>query len=122
MIGANARAAIYRMDPYADDEVGGAMITGSAIYTEVPCRAEQVPAPLLALAQGIETVQLFQYSLAPYNIDVRERDEIEITYPPNHPLLNQRMKIVSRGTSSISTPRGHLEVTAQRVVQSRRVQ
>ena len=53
--GLNTQIRIWRMDDIADDDVGGARVSGTVAYDYVKARIEANPAEQLLLQQGLET-------------------------------------------------------------------
>jgi len=98
--GLNARARIWRMTNLADDSVGGAQISGSVIHTNVYTRLEANPEEQLLLQQGLETIRTYNALIQPGTLDIRERDEYEITAPFDHQYYGVRLRIVGVQYSS----------------------
>lgn len=120
--GLNMRFTIWRMATVAgDDVVGGAIPTGTAVYTEVRGRMEGRPTSQVFLEQGLETDHLSRILVRPASMDIRERDEIEVTFPPGHFNIDERFRIVGvkRGALHPRDGRGALNLDVSQIVRSR---
>lgn len=93
-LGLNCRFSIWREVGEPDDSVGGAMVTGTRLYTDVRGRLESVRPTQLLLEQGLEYERLWDIMVRPYSLDVRERDELELTAPPSHRFYGERFRII----------------------------
>jgi len=93
-----------------DDSVGGAMITGSSVYTNVQGFFQEMPANQLLLQQGLETIEIFKIRIIPGTLVIYRRDEVQITQPQDHPRYGERFRVVNSQYSSHSPrdPRNYL--------------
>lgn len=94
MAGYNARCSIFRMNNDTDDSVGGAMITGSLVYEQIQTRLQGNKPVQALLQQGLETERTFTALVIPGTLDIRERDEYEITEPYDHIYHGVRFRVV----------------------------
>lgn len=92
--GLNQRVTIWRMVNYADDEVGGAQVTGTVVYSGVMARLDSKPPDQQLLQQGYETIKTFTAIIVPGTLDIRERDELEVTHPVDDIEYGWRYRIV----------------------------
>lgn len=100
--GLNTQIRIWRINYVSgDDEVGGAIITGTVAHEHVIGRVEANPEDQLLLQQGLETVRTFNALIVPGTLDVHERDELEIIAPDHHPYYAVRFRIVGVQFSSM---------------------
>jgi hypothetical protein len=123
--GQNLRCTIWRMaTTSSDDAIGGAMITGSSVYTGKNIRLEEQPVQQLLLQQGLETVKTFEATLTPGDLVVYERDEIEITFPIEDIRYGNRYRIINVRPSSFNTrdPRSYIGLTLVRSVRAHKQQ
>jgi len=122
--GLNTRVRIWRLDDIDDDVVGGAVISGTVAHYNVRARIEANPEDQLLLQQGLETVRTFNALIVPGTLDVRERDELEITRPTYHPYYASRFRIVGVQYSSMdgSNPNNYMRLSMVRSVRSHAVQ
>jgi len=92
--GLNIRTNIWRMSNNPDDVVGGAQITGSLQYQDVMSRIQANPEEQVILQQGLETERTYTMTCVPGTMDVRERDEVEVSKPTDHVYYGLRFRIV----------------------------
>ena len=119
--GANTRVQIWRITTIAgDDEVGGAVVTGTVLHPYVKARIEANEPEQLLLQQGLETPRTFNALIVPGTLDVRERDELEITAPSYHPYYGVRFRIVGVQFSSMDkyNPNAYMRLSMIRSVES----
>ena len=98
--GENTRSTIWRMVNLTDDAVGGASISGTVVHTGVLTRLDSKPTEQVLLQQGYETERTFTAVVVPGWLDIRERDELEITHPIDDVYYGKRFRIVSVQHSS----------------------
>jgi len=98
--GERQRSTIWRMVNQPDDAVGGAIISGTSVYTGVMTRLDSQPIEQLLLQQGYETERTFTAIIVPGWLDIRERDELEITHPIDDVYYGSRFRIVGVQHSS----------------------
>jgi hypothetical protein len=114
--GSDLRCNIIRMNYAADDEVGGAVTTGTIAHEYVHFSLQELPREQLLLQQGLEVQNQFQSIVFPGTLTVQERDEIEIVFPPNHHYYGDRFRVVGIQYSSLvpSDPRSYLMLSLVR--------
>lgn len=114
--GLNLKATIWRMLYMPDDNVGGAVLSGTNIYIDVPIRIENMMQDQLLLQQGLETIKTSKGVLHSAKLDIRERDELEITWPPNHPHYGDRYRVIGIQDTNFhsSDHRGYLVIDLER--------
>ena len=78
MVGFNLRIDVWRIDQDPDDYVGGAMLTGTLLYSGVQARLEDEAAPLILQAQGLETTHIYNCMVRPTTLDIHENDEVKV--------------------------------------------
>ena len=122
--GMTCRGRIWKIDYGDDDIVGGAMITGSVVYSNVPARIESNPEEQVLLQQGLQTLRTFNALIVPGSLDVKERDELEVIAPSNHIYYAARFRIMGIQYSSMDTsnPNNYARLSMVRSVESRAVQ
>jgi len=114
--GNNTLVDIIRLTYPADDEVGGAVPSGTVLYADVQARIQATtPIPAYAI-QGLETSKIMTAELYPGTLDVEEYDELQVKSPPNSPyyLLKFRIDTVQRSNMHPGDPRGYLLLTLVR--------
>lgn len=119
--GPTIKFTVWRMNQNDDDYVGGAMLTGTSVYLNLEGRMQASPDDQILLQQGLETVRTFNMNVTGH-WTIYERDEIEVTFPPNNPYINKRFRIVSVRYSDFSDPRRYMMLALQRSVKSHREQ
>ena len=119
MIGLNAQVNIYSQYSYTDDRIGGAQITGTLVYSNVLARLEPTPSSLMQTPTGFETARLINIILWPTDLDIRENYTAVVVYPPGHPLFSGTLQIIEVSHDSVPGSRGHIEVLARKIVESR---
>jgi hypothetical protein len=114
--GLDIRGRIWRINYGPDDDVGGAMVTGTVAYDFVQARLTPAKTSSLLLEQGIEAESLWNLQLRPTTMAIRERDEFEVTYPANHWNCGQRFRIISVQYPSMhpNDGRGFISTVAHR--------
>jgi|WetSurMetagenome_2_1015567.scaffolds.fasta_scaffold00049_86 hypothetical protein len=114
--GLNIHVRFWRMTTPVDDEIGGALPTGTIIYDDISARIEPVRPDYILIQQGIETTNLYTCVCRPPNLAIKEYDEVEVVFPLNHNLINKRMLVRNIQDTSIhpSDSRGYLILTLQR--------
>lgn len=120
--GLNIRINIWTMNPGPDDAVGGATITGTVTHSNVPARLTLRRPSQLMLEQGLETTKVADLLLQGHNINVNERDEIQVIWPLDHPFLNDRFRVEGVQPSSRRERFGPKQYTVTRIEESRRQQ
>ena len=121
MAGLNTTGRLWRFHYPADDNVGGALPSGTILKENVYGRIEQLKATQVLLEQGLELPEMFQaflyYTGDP--LDIQNNDQLEIYYPPISPFCNKRFRIVGYRHSSHTDLRRFVEVTMRRHEESR---
>ena len=119
--GMTSRVNIWRIDYDSDDIVGVAMTTGSVAHSNVHARIEANEQEQLFMQQpGLETIRTFNAIIVPGSLDVRERDELEVTAPAHHPYYGVRFRIVGVQYSSMDryNPNNYMRLSMTREVRS----
>lgn len=120
--GPTIRVTVWRMSASTDDYVGGAVLTGTSVYENLELRMQGNPEDQILVQQGLETLRTFTATTMRGGLDIRERDEVEITFPPIHPDYGNRFRITSVRVSDFSDPRRYMLLNLQRSVRSHRQQ
>lgn len=117
------KVTIWRITEGSDDYAGGAVVTGTNVYNNIQFRMQSNPDDMLLLQQGFETRKTFWAMIIPGTLVVKERDEIEITFPPNDVYLGKRFRIVSANYSDVTdNHRKYIMLTLTRDVRAHREQ
>lgn len=117
--GLNLQVNVWRMTVNADDDVGGALITGTVVYYNLPAALTPRRPSQLLLEQGLETEAIYDFTSKGQGITLYERDEVEVIRPLDHPLYGLRFRIVGVQPSRRRPKFGHLHCTLSRMRESR---
>jgi len=114
--GTNLRFDVWRVNYGNDDEVGGAVITGTCVYPDVMGRAQVEEPSQLLLQQGLETPLIITLTVVPGTLDIRERDMIYFSEPHDYIYYHQYFRVVGSRPSSFMPrdPRNYMILTVTR--------
>jgi len=107
---------IIRFSYPVDDSVGGALPTGTVLYTPVFARIFTEKPTLALLEQGLETPELFSAIMEPGDITLNHNDQYEVTAPNISPYKNLKFVIISIQTPSMLDDRRYVRVVMRRFV------
>lgn len=116
--GMRLRVTVHSITQGADDDVGGAVHTGTVGIRSIPATVEYLKPSLLLIEQGIETKRMARVMVQPGSLTIFERDELEIVGPPGHEDIGKffRVEAVGRTGFSPNDSRGrHLLLTCERI-------
>ena len=100
--GFNLRFTVWRMGTVlGDDVIGGAIATGTPLYLNVYGRLEGLQPTQVFLEQGLEVDRIYACLLRPGTLDIREHDQLEVVWPPEHPSYEDRFRVVGIRDSSL---------------------
>ena len=118
--GLNNRFRIWRLTEESDDYVGGASLSGTVVYSNIMGRMQAQVVDQVFLAQGMETDRQFNAIVIPGTLDVRERDEVELTHPKDHWEFGKRFRVlaVSHSDHNPRDPRNYLRLQLTRSVRA----
>ena len=122
--GLNLKVKVWRMNEDDDDVVGGAMITGSAVYFNVNAALTPRRPSQIMLEQGLETDAIYDMTTSARSdtrgyVTLFERDEVEVVHPQGHPLYGLRFRIIGVQPSKRRPRYGHQHATLSRIRESR---
>jgi len=114
--GMNMLFSIVRMNEDSDDYVGGVSITGTVVYQNVMGRMQGFSPDQIFEAQGIETTKTFSFLFVPVTMDIRERDEAEVSAPFDHHYYGDRFRLTGIRYSDHNPrdPRAYLTAVGSR--------
>jgi hypothetical protein len=114
--GMNIRFDIFRVNYGSDDEVGGAVITGTCQHHDIPGRLQGEMPNQLLLQQGLETPRTFTATIFPGTLDIRERDEVWVSEPHDHVYYHQYFRVIGVTYSNFTSrdPRSYLLLSLTR--------
>lgn len=118
--GLNTLFSLWRMEAQDDDYVGGASISGTVVYQNIPGRMQGFMPQQVYNAQGLETERTFTIVIAPGTRDIRERDELELTAPYDHFYFGDRFRVIGVLPSDFDTrdPRNYMMLTTSRSIKA----
>jgi hypothetical protein len=117
--GLNLKVTVHRLSQSTDDASGGAMFTGTVQYQDIAARlAARMPSQQ-ALEQGLEVDRLIDMSIVGRGLTVNERDEVEVTWPIDHPYFGERFRVVGLQVDGRRPAHGHREFTLSRIERGR---
>ncbi len=101
MEGLNVRFDIYRLS-HIDDDVGGAVETGTVVASNIPGRIALLAPSQQSLEMGIETPLIADIFLRPRpgTLTINENDQVLLVAPVDHVNYNQRWRIQGEAMSS----------------------
>ena len=105
---------IIRFSYNADDDQGGALPSGTVLYSPVFARIFTEKPTLALLEQGLLTDELFSAILEPGNLDLRHNDQFQVDAPALSPWINKKFVIVSIQTPSMLDGRRYMRVVMRR--------
>lgn len=122
--GLNLLSTVWRYTFPADDDQGGAVPSGTVIYTRVPTRIAPQKPTMALLEQGLELPTMFTAVLHPGTLQVEFNDEIEVTDPHISNYYNLHFRIVGVQSTSMyaDDPRGFVLLTVKRVERAHGIQ
>jgi hypothetical protein len=123
MEGLNVRFNVIRM-AFQDDDVGGAVETGTVVATNQRGRLDLLLPTQLSLEQGLETPLMADVILRPMprTLIVKERDQVLLVAPTAHANYNQTWRVEGQvvPTSMHALDRNHfLRFRATRIEENR---
>lgn len=119
--GLNIAGRIWRFTTPQDDDQGGAIPTGTVLYSPVYSRIKSEKPTLALLEQGLETPEIFTAHLSytafspTGTFDVQHNDQYEVTYPPISSFYQKRFVIIGVRHQEFDDARRYLQVTMRRL-------
>lgn len=91
--GLNIRIRVWRIVEQADDEYGGAVVSGTILYDHLDARLQALKPSALLLQQGLEVDSIFRCMVQCSYRDFREYDEVEVVWPEDHKYYGKLFQI-----------------------------
>jgi hypothetical protein len=91
--GMNIRIRVWKVTNEPDDRIGGAVLSGTIIHDNVPARFEETKQEMLLLQQGYEVSQIFSCITHAVSPMYKEKDEVEVIFPENHPFYHEFLQV-----------------------------
>lgn len=121
--GLHMKVDIIQINYSADDNIGGAIITGTTRYSLLPSVLTPRRPSQQMLEAGLETDTIYDFTCAAtYNntrITINERDEILVKWPLDHALYNLRFRVTGFQPGRGRARYAPLHCTLSRIVSSR---
>ena len=123
MEGLNVRFDIIRLS-YFDDDVGGAVESGTTVASTIPGRIDLIQPSQQSLEVGLEVPIMADIFLRPRpgTLTIFENDQVLLVWPADHPNYNQRFRVEGEVRSSSMHPKNRnqfLRVRGTRVERTR---
>ena len=117
MTGLREKFQITRQGYEEDDEIGGAVYTGTVIQT-VWGRLQPLSRSMMSLEQGIEAGSNFSLEL-PNKAQVTENDIVTLVFPKSHEFYQTRFLVTSVQSTSMRDSRAFKRLVIRRVERGR---
>lgn len=108
MLGLNIEVTFIRNTYVSDDNVGGAIITGSVVYSGIAARLSARRPSQVSLDSGLEVERTFDMIVNGQSLTLFERDEVQVTSPLNSPYYGEEFRILGLQHDSRRPGRGSL--------------
>lgn len=115
--GLNLLLSIWKYTFPADDSAGGAVPSGTVIYSRIEARITPQKPTMALLEQGLETIEIFTAVLHPGTLKLEHNYEIEVTAPIISPYYGEHFRVFGspqRTSVYADDPRGFLLLTLRR--------
>lgn len=122
--GLHMKVSVIQINYSSDDSIGGAVTTGTTVYSNMPASLTLRRPSQQSLEQGLEVNQIYDFTCAARyyrnQVTINERDEILVTWPLDHILYNLRFRV-----TGVQAPRSRtrnaapIHCTLSRIITSR---
>lgn len=119
MLGLNIKVSFIQNSYQGDDASGGAIITGTVVYSNISARLSARRPSQQSLEQGLEVDRIFDLIINSQSINVNERDEVRVDSPTTSPYYQEEFRILGIQHDSRRPNSGHTEYTLSRIERSR---
>jgi hypothetical protein len=114
---------VIQINYSSDDNIGGAVTTGTTVYSSLPGVLTLRRPSQQSLEAGLETNDIYDFTCTARfyrnRVTIYERDEILVTWPLDHALYNLRFRVTGVQPPRGRTHYGGLHCTLSRIVTSR---
>lgn len=121
--GLHMKVNVIEINNNPDDDIGGAIITGTTVYSSLPAVLTPRRPSQASLEAGLETDAVYDFTcratLARANVIINERDEVLVTWPLNHALFNLRFRVTGFQPPRGRARYGAIHCTLSRIRSSR---
>jgi len=114
--GLNLLVSIWKYTFPTDDSVGGAVPTGTVVYSNVQARIQAEKPTMALLEQGLETPTMFTAVLHPGTLVIEHNYEVQVTAPVISTYYNEHFRVIGMQHTSVyaDDPRGFVLLTLRR--------
>lgn len=114
--GLNRVCKLIRFSYLNDDNVGGAVPSGTVLYSNLDIRVRAEKPTLALLEQGLQTPTIHTGLLFEGNISIEHNDQIEFVLPVNDWYYGKRFRVIGvrRSGNHPSQDRNVVQVTLRR--------
>lgn len=121
--GLDLKVNIIQINYSNDDSIGGAVTTGTPVYTNLPASLTPRRPSQASLEAGLETDAIYDFTCTAKfygsQVTIYERDEIQVTWPLTHPLYNLRFRVTGVGPGRRRPNYAGIHCTTSRIRTSR---
>ena len=114
--GLNQVCRVIRFSYPQDDQVGGAVPSGTVLYNFLDIRIESQKPTMALEEQGVQTIKLFSAMLFEGNVTIEENDQIEVILPAFGWFYQKKFRVigVQRDSSHPYLERNQIKLTLRR--------
>lgn len=118
--GLNQVARLIRFSYPADDEVGGAVPSGTVAYENLFIRIRSEEPTLALLEQGLETPTIYTGLLFAGNVTIEHNDQVEVVAPAGSWFYGKKFRVigVQRSSNHPNQDRNQIRITMRRFEES----
>ena len=98
--GLNQVCHLIRFTYPQDDVVGGAVPSGTVVYSNLDIRIRSEAPTLVLLEQGLQTPTIYTAMVHEGNIEIEHNDQIHIVNPPMGFFYNKKFRVIGIQRSS----------------------
>lgn len=121
--GLNLKVDVIHINYGDDDNIGGAVTTGTTAYSNLPAILTPRRPSQASLEAGLETDAIYDFTCTSRfyrsQVTINERDEILVVWPPSHPLYNLRFRVTGVGPGRRRPRYSGIHCTTSRIRTSR---
>lgn len=114
--GMNQVCNIIRFTYPQDDSVGGAVPSGTVLYSNIDIRIKSEKPTMVLLEQGLQTPEMYSAYLHEGNIVIEHNDQIQVTLPTYGYFYNKKFRVIGiqRSSNNYWQDRNMIRVTLKR--------
>ena len=120
--GLNLKVEVSGISYSDDDDIGGAVTTGTTRHSSLDAILTPRRPTQQALEAGLETDAIYDFTCKANGITVNERDEILVVWPVDHPLYNLKFRVTGVQPGRRRPRHAAIHATLSRIRSSRGVQ